>query len=69
MKPLPDLKADLVENRQTLDRLLDQQKAIGIHMDRSSIKGFDLINARRRWHKLDKQISELCRETGLRRVP
>lgn len=56
-------------SRNRIDELLDQQRWIGIHMDRSTTKGFDLINARQRWHKLDAEISRLCRESGERRMP
>jgi len=55
--------------REQIDDLLEQQKWCSIHMDRSTTKGFDLINARRRYHKLEEQISNLCRESGERRIP
>lgn len=55
--------------RQKIDELLEKQKWLGIHMDRSTTKGFDLINTRRRYHKLESQIENLCRESGERRVP
>ena len=55
--------------RQQIDELLEKQKWTSIHMDRSTTKGFDLINARRRYHKLEEQITKLCRESGERRMP
>lgn len=55
--------------RQQIDELLDKQKWVSIHMDRSTTKGFDLINARRRYHKLEEEITKLCRESGERRMP
>ena len=55
--------------RTQIDELLEKQKQISVYMDRSTIKCFDLINARRRYHKIDEQITKLCRESGERRVP
>lgn len=55
--------------RQQIDELLEKQKWASAHMDRCTTKGFDLINARRRYHKLDEQITKLCRESGERRMP
>ena len=54
--------------RQQIDELLEKQKWASTHMDRSTTKGFDLINARRRYHKLDAQITKLC-ASGERRMP
>ena len=55
--------------RQQIDELLEKQMWASRHMENSAVKGFDLINARRRYHKLDKQIEKLCRESGERRIP
>lgn len=55
--------------RQQIDELLEKQMWVSRHMENSAVKGFDLINARRRYHKLDKQIEKLCRESGERRIP
>jgi hypothetical protein len=55
--------------RQQIDELLEKQKWASSHMDWSTTKGFDLINARRQYHKLDEQITKLCRESGERRMP
>jgi hypothetical protein len=54
--------------RQEIDRLIELQKMASAKMENSAIRGFDLINARHRWHSLDKQIDRLCRESGERRV-
>jgi hypothetical protein len=53
--------------RSRIDALLDDQKWTSIHMDR--LTGFDRINARRKYHRLDKRIEALCRESGERRIP
>ena len=54
--------------RTQIDALIEQQKYISRQLDNPSIKGFDLINARKRWHKLDKAITRLCKDSGERRV-
>ena len=55
--------------RQQIDELIEKQKWVSHHMENSAIKGFDLINARRQYHKIDAQIEKLCRESGERRIP
>lgn len=55
--------------RQQIDELIEKQKWISAHMDRSTTRGFNLINARRRYHKIDAQITKLCGESGEKRAP